>query len=89
MTLHIDAHKVKYHIPFGEVEYIMVYSATDDNNVNYRIPYIRNFDDKYEEGYEYIIEVMAEKRNKEPINDDLFPYNYSLLQIISKEKKLE
>lgn len=86
MTLTIAAHKVKYNPPYGESD-IMAYAVTDSDNNEFVINYIHNFEDKYEEGYKYVIKVKAVEKNKgkKPI-EDVFGYSYYLLDIISKEK---
>lgn len=87
MTLKVGPYKVKYEPPFGEAD-IMGYAVTDSENREYVIPYIHDFEDKYEEGYEYVIKVRAVEKgdSKNPIQDE-FGYTYYLLEIISKDKK--
>lgn len=87
MTLTVAAQKVKYEPPFGESD-IMGYSVTDSDNRKFVIDYIHDFEDKYEEGYKYIIKVKAVEKNKgKEAVEDVFGYSYYLIEIISKEKE--
>jgi hypothetical protein len=54
-----------------------------DTKWGYLYNYIVNFD--YEEGYEYFIEVCITKLENPPV--DVLPSRYTLVEIISKEKK--
>jgi hypothetical protein len=87
MTLTVAAHKVKYEPPFGESN-IMGYAVTDSDNRKFVIDYIHDFEDKYEEGYQYVIKVKAIEKNKgKDAIEDVFGYSYYLIEIISKEKE--
>jgi len=87
MTLKVASQKVKYEPPFGESN-MMGYAVTDSENNEFVIDYIYDFEDKYEEGFEYVIKVKAVEKNKgkKPVEDSI-GYYYYLLEIISKEKK--
>ncbi|GAB6008403.1 hypothetical protein [Dysgonomonas reticulitermitis] len=86
-TLTVAAHKAEYHLPFGDA-ILMGYAVTDSENREYVIDYIEGFEDKYEEGYIFVIKVkvVEKNKNKKPV-EDLFGNDYYLIEIISKEKE--
>lgn len=88
MILTVAPEKVEYRYPFGEPEMVMGYAVTDSKGNKFAIDHISGFEDKYEDGYEYVIKVKAVEKDKgkEPIQD-LFGCYYYLVKIISKETK--
>jgi hypothetical protein len=84
MTLKVGTQKVKYEIPFGGST-VMGYAVTDSDNNKFAINYIHDFEDKYEEGYEYVIKVKAIS-SKKYIGEDVLSPSYYLIKIISKVK---
>lgn len=64
-----------------------VYWIKSDKNSKWELSYtvIGGLDAQYERGYEYVVEVIIQKV-KDPIKDQL-PVEYTLVRIISKEKK--
>lgn len=86
LTLTISPHKEKVHNPAINMDYY-AYIAYDMENKKIVIERIIDFDDVYEEGYKYVVEVKAVKKHKgKPYEDELYPNDYHLIRIIEKEK---
>lgn len=86
LTLTISPHKEKIHNPAINMDYY-AYIAYDRENKKIVIDKIIDFDDIYEEGYRYVIEVKAVKRHKgKPYEDELEVNDYYLIRIIEKQK---
>lgn len=87
LTLTISPHKEKIHNPAVNADYY-AYIAYDVNKKEIVIDKIIDFDDIYEEGYKYIIEVKAIKKHKgKPYEDELHIYDYYLIRILEKLKE--
>lgn len=87
MTLTISPHKEKIHDPVINVDYY-VYIAYDVNNNKIVIDRIVDFDDIYEEGYRYVVEVKAvKKHNGKPYEDEIYTYDYYLIRVLEKLKE--
>ena len=87
LKLTVAAHKEKYIPPFGNSN-IMGYAVTDSDNRQFVIDYIHDFEDKYEEGFIYVIKVKAFKNGKNQTTiEDVTGHSYYLIEIISKEKE--
>lgn len=87
MTLKVAAYRDNFVSPeHGITTDILGFVVTDENNRTYIIETIEGFEEKYQEGYEYVIKVKAIDKNQgEPI-EDVFGYYYYLLEILKKEK---
>ena len=62
--------------------------AYDVNNNKIVINRIVDFDDIYEEGYRYVVEVKAvKKHNGKPYEDEIYTYDYYLIRVLEKLKE--
>ena len=58
------------------------------NNNKIVINRIVDFDDIYEEGYRYVVEVKAvKKHNGKPYEDEIYTYDYYLIRVLEKLKE--
>lgn len=87
MTFKVAAYRDYFVAPgHGIVTDILGFVVTDENNRTYIIETIEGFEDKYQEGYEYVVKVKAVPKNQGELIEDGVGYYYYLLEIITKEK---
>ena len=85
MTLTISPHKEKIHDPVINVDNL--YESKDGIDSDNRIAIV-DFDDIYEEGYRYVVEVKAvKKHNGKPYEDEIYTYDYYLIRVLEKLKE--
>lgn len=86
--LTISSHKELYYpAPFGDAQ-IEGYSVTDADGNQFHINTIKGFDEKFREGYKYVIKTKVIYTSpSKPTQDNLGSASYYLLEIISEEKE--